>query len=134
MICGDMPKGKRISGGLVLARHWRDAMRCCDVLSLRTHSPPGARIFFMNQPPPDQPRNPLHGLTLEAIVTALVAHYGWEGLGERIPVRCFQSEPSVKSSLAFLRRTPWAREKVESLYLFMLREQHRNCLLYTSPS
>ena len=77
-------------------------------------------------PPPAQPRNPLHGLTLEAIVTALVAHYGWPGLAERIPVRCFQSDPSIRSSLAFLRRTPWAREKVEGLYLFMLRDQRRN--------
>ena len=72
-----------------------------------------------------QPRNPLHGLTLEGIVTALVAHYGWVGLGERMPVRCFISDPSVASSLKFLRRTPWAREKVESLYLFMLREKKR---------
>jgi uncharacterized protein (DUF2132 family) len=77
-------------------------------------------------PPSDQPRNPLHGLTLEAMLTALVAHFGWPGLGERIPVRCFLSDPSIKSSLAFLRRTPWAREKVEGLYLFMLREQRRN--------
>ena len=76
-------------------------------------------------PPPAQVRNPLHGLTLETIVTALAAHYGWEGLGERIPVRCFQSEPSVASSLKFLRKTPWAREKVEGLYLFMLRETRR---------
>ena len=75
--------------------------------------------------PPAQPRNPLHGLTLEAIVTALVAHYGWEELGRRIPVRCFTSEPSVSSSLKFLRKTPWAREKVEGLYLFMLRDQRR---------
>ena len=76
--------------------------------------------------PPAQPRNPLHGLTLEAIVTALVAHYGWDGLGERIPVRCFLSEPSVGSSLKFLRKTPWAREKVEGLYLFMLRDVRRS--------
>ena len=74
---------------------------------------------------PTQPRNPLHGLTLEAIVTALVAHYGWQELGRRIPVRCFTSEPSVSSSLKFLRKTPWAREKVEGLYLFMLRDQRR---------
>lgn len=75
--------------------------------------------------PPSQPRNPLHGLTLEVIVTALVAHYGWEALGERIPVRCFTSDPSVASSLKFLRKTPWAREKVEGLYLFMLRDARR---------
>ena len=75
--------------------------------------------------PPAQPRNPLHGLTLEAIVTALVDHYGWDGLAQRVPVRCFTSDPSVKSSLKFLRKTPWAREKVEGLYLFMLREMRR---------
>lgn len=72
-----------------------------------------------------QPGNPLHSLTLEAIVVALQAHYGWEGLGQRIAIRCFLSEPSVASSLKFLRKTPWAREKVESLYLFMLREERR---------
>ena len=84
-------------------------------------------------PVPDKPtalgpqaRNPLHGLTLEAIVTALVAHFGWPGLAQRIPVRCFTSEPSVASSLKFLRKTPWAREKVEGLYLFMLRDMRRN--------
>jgi len=76
--------------------------------------------------PPAQPRNPLHGLTLETIVSELVSHYGWDGLAERMPVRCFTLEPSVKSSLKFLRKTPWAREKVEALYLFMLREVKRN--------
>jgi len=70
-------------------------------------------------------KDPLHGLTLEAIVTALVEYFGWEELGQQIAIRCFQSDPSVKSSLKFLRKTPWAREKVESLYLFMLREQQR---------
>jgi uncharacterized protein (DUF2132 family) len=64
-------------------------------------------------------------VTLEHIVTALVAHFGWEELGARIPVRCFTHEPSVSSSLRFLRKTPWAREKVESLYLFMLRDARR---------
>lgn len=73
----------------------------------------------------EQPRNPLHGLTLQAMLEALVAAYGWRGLGERIPVRCFTHEPSVNSSLKFLRKTPWAREKVEGLYLFMLREKRR---------
>jgi uncharacterized protein (DUF2132 family) len=75
--------------------------------------------------PPAQVHNPLHGLTLESIVTALSDHYGWDELGQRIPVRCFVLDPSVKSSLKFLRKTPWAREKVEGLYLFMLREQRR---------
>ncbi|MBA3596070.1 MAG: DUF2132 domain-containing protein [Methylibium sp.] len=80
----------------------------------------------MNRPmtaPP--PRDPLHGLTLEAMLTELVAYFGWPGLGERIAIRCFTSEPSIASSLKFLRKTPWAREKVESLYLFMLRERAR---------
>ena len=77
---------------------------------------------LMTTPTPSQPRNPLHGKTLESIVTELADHYGWDGLGERIPVRCFTFEPSVNSSLKFLRKTPWAREKVEGLYLFMLRE------------
>jgi len=76
-------------------------------------------------PTPAQPRNPLHGLTLEAIVTALAAHYGWEELARLIPVRCFTHEPSVPSSLKFLRKTPWAREKVEGLYLFMQRDAKR---------
>jgi uncharacterized protein (DUF2132 family) len=72
-----------------------------------------------------QPRNPLHGLTLERILTELVEYFGWVELGEQIKVRCFTSDPSVASSLKFLRRTPWARAKVESLYLFMQREQAR---------
>jgi uncharacterized protein (DUF2132 family) len=59
------------------------------------------------------------------MLTALVATYGWPGLAERIPVRCFASDPSLSSSLKFLRKTPWARDKVESLYLFMLRDQRR---------
>ena len=76
--------------------------------------------------PTAQPHNPLHGLTLEAILTALVAHYGWPGLAQRIAVRCFTQDPSIGSSLKFLRKTPWARDKVEGLYLFMLREQRRH--------
>jgi uncharacterized protein (DUF2132 family) len=67
----------------------------------------------------------LHGKTLEAIVTELEQAYGWDGLAERVPVRCFSLEPSVASSLKFLRKTPWARDKVESLYLFMLRDLKR---------
>jgi len=66
-----------------------------------------------------QTNNPLHGLTLEAVVTRLVEHYGWEELGERIDIRCFTSDPSIKSSLKFLRKTPWARQKVEALYLLL---------------
>lgn len=75
--------------------------------------------------PQAQPRNPLHGVTLEAMVRELAAHYGWVGLGQRVPIRCFTHDPSVPSSLKFLRKTPWAREKVESLYLFMQRDIRR---------
>lgn len=73
----------------------------------------------------EQPRNPLHGITLEQIVTDLVAHFGWPELGQQVRIRCFTENPSVASSLTFLRKTPWARAKVESLYLFMLREKKR---------
>lgn len=75
--------------------------------------------------PPAQPRNPLHGVTLEAMVVALQTYYGWHELAQRIPIRCFALDPSVKSSLKFLRKTPWAREKVEGLYLYTLREHAR---------
>jgi uncharacterized protein (DUF2132 family) len=64
-----------------------------------------------------QPNNPLHGITLETILTRLVEQYGWAELGNRIPIKCFNENPSIKSSLKFLRRTPWARKKVEDLYL-----------------
>ena len=64
-----------------------------------------------------QPNNPLHGITLETILTQLVEKYGWIELSKRIPLRCFYNEPSIKSSLKFLRRTPWARKSVEELYL-----------------
>jgi uncharacterized protein (DUF2132 family) len=70
-----------------------------------------------------QPNNPLHGITLEKIITDLEAHYGWEYLGYTIKIRCFTHEPSVKSCLKFLRRTPWARTKVETMYLKMLEKQ-----------
>ena len=98
------------SGGSVVGR--------CQNRSMQAPSSPPVQ-------PPSQARNPLHGLTLETIVTALVAHYGWAGLAERIPVRCFTSDPSIASSLKFLRKTPWARDKVEGLYLFMLRDTRR---------
>jgi uncharacterized protein (DUF2132 family) len=66
---------------------------------------------------PQQPKNPLHGITLEMILTQLVQQYGWAELSKRIPIRCCYHEPSIKSSLNFLRRTPWARKSVEELYL-----------------
>ncbi|WP_215395630.1 VF530 family DNA-binding protein [Rheinheimera oceanensis] len=64
-----------------------------------------------------QPNNPLHGVTLEQIVTALVDHFGWPDLAKQIDINCFKTDPSVKSSLKFLRKTPWARQKVEELYV-----------------
>lgn len=73
----------------------------------------------------EQPKNPLHGLTLQQIVTELFEAYGWEELGQQIKIQCFLNEPSVTSSLKFLRKTPWAREKVESFYLWHLRERKR---------
>lgn len=75
--------------------------------------------------PTPQPGNPLHGVTLEAMLNELVAFFGWEELGQRIRIRCFNSDPSVASSLKFLRKTPWARAKVEALYLVMLRNRAR---------
>ncbi|NBD21814.1 DNA-binding protein VF530 [Aquabacterium fontiphilum] len=65
----------------------------------------------------EQPNNPLHGVTLEAVIVRLVDHYGWDGMARRIRINCFHSNPSVKSSLTFLRKTPWAREQVEALYV-----------------
>ena len=71
-------------------------------------------------PADSHPKDPLHGVTLEALLTELVTAYGWKELGARIEIRCFNFDPSIKSSLQFLRKTPWARKKVEELYL-----QHR---------
>ena len=75
--------------------------------------------------PPVQKKNPLHGVTLERMLNELVEYFGWETMADRIPVRCFTSDPSVKSSLAFLRKTPWAREKVEGMFLYMQRDKVR---------
>ena len=69
----------------------------------------------------EQPKNPLHGITLEKIVTTLVDHYGWTGLYQIIEIRCFYNDPSINSSLKFLRKTEWARTKVENLYLDLMR-------------
>ncbi len=74
-------------------------------------------------PDNEQPNNPLHGVKLADILEYLVDKYGWEKLGERIKIRCFNFDPSIKSSLKFLRRTPWARDKVEQLYLRSIRRK-----------
>jgi uncharacterized protein (DUF2132 family) len=73
-----------------------------------------------------QPNNPLHGIKLEQIIHDLVEHYGWEYMGYNIKIKCFTDNPSVKSSLKFLRRTPWARTKVETMYLKMLKNRKAN--------
>lgn len=72
-----------------------------------------------------QPNNPLHGIKLEQIINDLVAHYGWEYMGYNIKIKCFTDNPSVKSSLKFLRRMPWARTKVETMYLKMLKNTEK---------
>ena len=77
----------------------------------------------MNAP---QPKNPLHGITLERLLTDLVAYFGWENLGQQIDIRCFTHDPSISSSLKFLRRTPWARERVEALYVEMNNRRATN--------
>jgi len=68
-------------------------------------------------------KDPLHGITLEALLTELVAHHGWYGLAKQVDVRCFKHDPSIKSSLSFLRKTPWARAKVEALFVELRRSQ-----------
>jgi hypothetical protein len=88
------------------------------------------RLVFLNKVFSDlmtehQANNPLHGFTLEKIVNSLVEYYGWEDLGKRIHIKCFISDPSVKSSLKFLRKTPWARTKVEELFISMQKAQRK---------
>ena len=78
--------------------------------------------------PPDAPTDPLHGVTLQRMLTDLVENVGWEAMAERVPVRCFTNNPSVSSSLAFLRRTPWARAKVEQMYIRMVRRRARGAV------
>jgi uncharacterized protein (DUF2132 family) len=78
--------------------------------------------------PEKQAGNPLHGVTLERILNELVEHYGWETLGRTVRIRCFTDDPSVASSLRFLRKTPWAREKVEGMYVAMERKRERSRL------
>jgi uncharacterized protein (DUF2132 family) len=74
----------------------------------------------------EQPKNPLHGVRLEQILNELVQEMGWEMMAERVRVACFTSDPSISSSLKFLRKTPWAREKVEALYVAMKRQQRHH--------
>ncbi|HTO14758.1 MAG TPA: VF530 family protein [Edaphocola sp.] len=76
-----------------------------------------------NQQPENHAQDPMHGVKLQDILEKLLAQYGWEGLSEKININCFKSDPSIKSSLTFLRKTPWARDKVEQLYLRLLRKK-----------
>lgn len=82
----------------------------------------------------DHAKNPLHGITLERMLTEMVDHFGWETMGDRINIGCFTSDPSIKSSLKFLRKTPWARTRVEGMYLFMLREKARKVKQQTAAT
>ncbi len=84
------------------------------LILLFSHYPYAIRHALMNSA---HPRDPLHGITLETIIKELVERYGWAEMGRRIPIRCFLHDPSVKSSLTFLRKTPWARERVEGWYI-----------------
>lgn len=87
--------------------------------------PPDAAPAAAPHPPKSiaHPRDPLHGITLETIIKALVARHGWNEMGRRIPIRCFMFDPTVTSSLKFLRKTPWARKKVEDWYIYELPRQ-----------
>lgn len=78
-----------------------------------------------------QPHNPLHGIKLEKIINDLVEHFGWEHLGREISINCFRSDPSVKSSLSFLRKTPWARERVEKLYIYTFHTKKQRTKSFT---
>ena len=89
-------------------------------------SEPLDQNFAHGHVPDSQPNNPLHGVTLKAMLEHLVNDYGWESLGDRISIRCFTHDPSIKSSLSFLRKTDWARAKVERLYLRSLRQAMRS--------
>jgi hypothetical protein len=112
----DAPRG----GGGILpasrhrlnARHRKTAGRQAP-RATKLPTSPTRHMPYMNP----STKNPLHGVTLEQLLTELVAHYGWPGLAQRIDIRCFSSNPSIKSSLTFLRKTPWAREKVEALFV-----------------
>jgi uncharacterized protein (DUF2132 family) len=86
----------------------------CYELVIFGHQPHGIHDTLMSV---SHPRDPLHGITLETIVKELVERYGWAEMGSRVPIRCFLHDPSVKSSLTFLRKTPWARERVEGWYI-----------------
>jgi uncharacterized protein (DUF2132 family) len=74
--------------------------------------------------PRDPSHDPMHGVTLERMLTELVEHVGWKRMGDQVAIRCFRSDPSVSSSLKFLRKTPWAREKVEAMYRELARSRH----------
>jgi uncharacterized protein (DUF2132 family) len=90
-----------------MERRWHEARR----------TPIGGQDAMTSGPSPGQSRDPLHGVTLERLLTELVEEFGWRELGRRVAIRCFLFDPSIKSSLTFLRKNPWARAKVEEIYL-----------------
>ncbi|CCP05042.1 hypothetical protein BN440_pEA290015 (plasmid) [Erwinia amylovora MR1] len=105
--------------------------RLCGMVTLTLHKPQTlSKVCAIHTDLPDttmtthSSKDPLHGVTLEALLTMLVARFGWQQLAERININCFKSDPSIKSSLKFLRRTPWARKEVEDLYIASLKDNH----------
>jgi len=125
------------STGTAAAQHGASARRCarcrgCTVPAIFRIAPSALPLYtpfpvagVVAMPPVPDQSNPMHGVTLERILTELVAHYGWNAMGQKIEIRCFTSDPSVGSSLKFLRRTPWARQKVEAMYRDLLRVRAR---------
>jgi hypothetical protein len=103
------------------AQRFARTLLCAKVAALPTLDRQHDRFHIERRAVTSSDSDPLHGVTLEHILTTLVEHYEWSGLAERIDIRCFKSDPSIKSSLTFLRRTPWAREKVERLYVKLQR-------------
>ncbi|HNO02131.1 MAG TPA: VF530 family protein [Chitinophagales bacterium] len=80
------------------------------------------QFFYFYSMPIPQPNNPLHGITLEKMLRYLLAYYTWEGLYKQVPANCFKNNPSIKSSLTFLRKTPWARQRLETIYIYITRD------------
>lgn len=112
-----MPKTKAIPQKNDRSRYVRKSGRASVLVGASNSVPIEIYIWEKGVMTKPQPNNPLHGITLEMMLNQLVKLYGWDELGRRIPIRCFRNNPSIKSSLKFLRHTPWARKKVEELYL-----------------
>ena len=94
-------------------------------MSVPAHPAPPLTAAGLPRPATQRPPDPLHGVRLDALLAELVAHFGWDGLAQHVPVRCFMHQPSTASSLAFLRKTPWARARVEQLFVNLRHDQTR---------